>query len=112
LNFEFLIRLKIYTKCLAIALPFLIQLQSININYIKAIDIIDTIKFAFNTIRDDLLNELKIICNQTKMVAENMDVEIWIRKTTNIRHQKNTNHIINYINDLSEYYRINIFSFI
>jgi hypothetical protein len=104
-NFEFLICLKILTKCLAITLPLSIQLQSINIDYSKAIDMTEAVKSVLNTIRNNSITEFKMIFDQTKIKAEKMHVEIRIPRITNIqRHRANTKH-----NDPAEYYRINIF---
>jgi len=85
-----LICLKILTKCLAITLPLSIQLQSINIDYNKAMDMIEAVKSVLNTIRNNSITEFKMIFDQTKIKAEKMDVEIRIPRITNIQRYRAT----------------------
>ena len=44
---------------------------------------IESIKSVLNTIRDNSINEFKIIFDLTKTTAEKMDVEIRIPRITN-----------------------------
>jgi len=64
-----------------------IQLQSIaDIDYSKAIDMIEDVKSVLNTIRNNSITEFKMISDQTKIKAEKMDVEIRIPRITNIHN--------------------------
>ncbi|XP_063800287.1 52 kDa repressor of the inhibitor of the protein kinase-like [Pseudophryne corroboree] len=102
-KFEFLVSLKILSKILAITLPLSVQLQTVNVDFGKSVEMVEFVKSALRRIRQHSEDEFKILFGQTKVVADNLDVEVKLPKVRNV-HQHRAN-----LTEMEDYFRVNTF---